>query len=390
MKLERKHVEPTEFERSDTHAIDRADSGENTLGTFPAVLATNGEASDGHILHIKGNKTPSRMSLLFGHRSDAMTPSLGSVTKPRKGKTADGKHDALRTTQVIQMEGDGQMADIRRNIALLVHEDDLNGMSVRWVPDEVIRRIDLPRNHYAFIDADKADRDQESYWGYFHKASHNQEGSIVAIGADPGALIGRAQELKGSPSSVFFRALAHSIEHGERADGMAQLGTAFGAYQEALAGIRTAGVCPEDLAMLVASDGNPTEMVTFRFADSEGKPQSALILRTAYEALQGESSRAYSAAIALYQEASEAKAEAPAPQRNGESLTPEEDDAKFNRVYPQKIEPKAKAPAAPKQIKQIKQRMSDMHPDEFIAALGSVVGKAAADAVAQVTGKVSD
>ena len=260
--MKRKHEAPKDFARSLEASIIREGEGsESSMGTFPAVLASDGEASDGHILHIPGNHTPPRMPMLFGHTSDAMAPAMGSITKPVKGKSADGKNRVLRTINVINMEGDGQMADIRRNVARLVHDGDLNAMSVRWVPLEVIRRIDLPKNHFAYVDGETEPRDSEKYWGYFHKKSRSQEGSIVAIGADPLALKGRADDMGDRAGAVFFRALAHSIETGERADGMAEIGTAFNVLTEALAGVRKAGLTDDDVAMLLADDLKPTDMV---------------------------------------------------------------------------------------------------------------------------------
>ena len=382
--MKRKHVAPTEFERCLTNAVIREGEGSDSKpGTFPAVLATNGEASDGHILHIKGNKTPARMPLLFGHRSEAMTPSLGSVTKPVKGKSADTKLDVLRTTQVVNMEGDGQMADIRRNIALLVDNGDLNGMSVRWVPDEVVRRIDLPRGYYAFIDPATESRDSERYWGYFHKRSHNQEGSIVAVGADPGALVGRAQELKGGASAVFFRALAHSVETGERIDGMGKLSTAFNAYNEAIAGMRTAGVSPDDLALMVGLEAKPEDLAPYSFVDAGGNPQSTMLLRSALESLRSESSEAFAAAISLVSEKREAEA---ISKSADDALTPEEFDVKHHRVYPKKKEePKKEVPYTV-----TKRTISELDPAELFSLVGDAIGDRVRDAVAQATGKVKD
>ena len=48
-------------------------------GVFRATLATEGEASDGDILSIKGGKIPKRMPMLNGHYNSA-TEQLGSIT----------------------------------------------------------------------------------------------------------------------------------------------------------------------------------------------------------------------------------------------------------------------------------------------------------------------
>lgn len=398
--MKRSHVKPTEITRTLSSTVIReGEDSESSMGTFPAALASNGEATDGHILHIQGLKTPKRMPMLFGHRSEVMAPVMGSVTKPVKGKTADGKNRVLRTTNVINMEGEGQMADIRRNVARLIYDDDLNAMSLRWVPDQegLIRRIDLPPNHYAFVDANAESRDSERYWGYFHKSATSQEGSIVAIGADPLALKGRADDMGGRPGSIFFRALAHSIESGERPDGLAQISTAFGAYQEAMTGLRSAGISEEDMATMVAADLNPADMVLYEFTDESGSSQSMMIPRGARDALLRESEAAYQAAIALHSERVEASAPSDAPTGERSSVedqqpTPEEEDAEYGRVYPsQTATPKRDVTYYPVEPQRTQQRsIADMDPTDFFESLGSSVASQLRAMVNVAMGKIED
>ena len=46
-------------------------------GSFRAILATDGEADDGHILSIPGMRVPDSMPMLFRHASTIEIPTLG-------------------------------------------------------------------------------------------------------------------------------------------------------------------------------------------------------------------------------------------------------------------------------------------------------------------------
>ena len=371
-------------------AIIREGEGSSSeMGVFGAVLASDGEATDGHILHIPGNRTPARMPLLFGHRSEAMVPSLGSVSNPKKGKSGDGKNRVLRTKQTINMEGDGQMAEIRQNIALLVHNADLNAMSVRWVPEETTRRIELPRNHYAYVDPAEESRDSERYWGYFHAKSRNEEGSIVAIGADPKALVGRAQELKGHASAIFFRVLARNVENSE--DGIGELGTAFDAYTEALSGMRKAGFSDEDVATMMASDMKPIDMISYEILDEGGSPMSIRIPRIVRDSILCESMEAYAAAVSLQRELLDAEAKSKQAREDTAEpmdydLTPEEQDAIDDRIYPRGSAKKVVhyTPVDSSSARTI----ADLDPEEFVDLLGSAISTSVRSVMAQATGRI--
>jgi hypothetical protein len=66
----------TEFDRA--LSIERGAVNMDT-GEFPMIAATEGEASDGHILSIDGLDMPARQPMLFGHQSTPDIPSLGST-----------------------------------------------------------------------------------------------------------------------------------------------------------------------------------------------------------------------------------------------------------------------------------------------------------------------
>ena len=167
-----------------TMRVDSVDEG----GVFQMTLASEGEASDGDILSMKGGQIPERMPLLLSHWNDP-TAIAGSVTNPSK----ELKHTPprLRATGQIEMSGEGTLAEIRRDVAMMINKHG-GAVSIRW--DEVdggdppIRRVNLASDHPYFVDAEK-----EKSWrkrsGYFWPSWKGLEGSIVALGADSSATI---------------------------------------------------------------------------------------------------------------------------------------------------------------------------------------------------------
>lgn len=167
-----------------------------TTGRFPMVLATDGEASDGHILSIDGGQVPARMPLLISHEADPRS-TAGSVIEPARAR------GVLRAVGEIEMGGDGPLAEIRRDMAHMIAEGHLRAVSLRWDPIEWQERSALPKDHPAHV-ADTAKGAKR--WGLHFSKWRALEGSIVAIGADQNALIGRSQETSG-PVSAFWRSL---------------------------------------------------------------------------------------------------------------------------------------------------------------------------------------
>ena len=218
-------------------------------GRFPMVLATEGEASDGHIISIPGIETQDRMPMLFGHRSDAAAPVLGSVVEPSKAKK-DGVR-ILRSTGQFNLNGEGPLSAVRRDLAQLVNDGDLDKVSFRWDGVEMTRRINLPSNHQFFVDGAKVDFDDPRHWGMLFSKSRALEGSIVAIGADPKAIIGRSEATDDAASRVFLRALAANIDEGT---GLADLSAGYEAVNEALDGLRRLGVDSDEIALLIANE----------------------------------------------------------------------------------------------------------------------------------------
>lgn len=179
----------------------RIERGETTF-RFPMTLATQGEASDGHILSIAGGDVPARMPLLMAHQNDPKA-ALGSVVSSEKELRA--RPPRLRALGEIELTGEGPTAEIRRDVALMIERGHIRGVSIRWDADKGTPRTSLPSAHPAHID--EKEESLSKRYGLFFDAWRALEGSVVAVGADPKALIGRADETRGDVSE-FWRAFA--------------------------------------------------------------------------------------------------------------------------------------------------------------------------------------
>ncbi len=154
-------------------------------GRFSMVLASQGEASDGDILNMRGGFIPSEMTLHPQHDSDP-EKALGLVVEPRKDLTASPP--VLHSVGQILMEGDGIEADIRRDIALKISRGIVRSVSIRWEPIKSTPRVDLPNEHEFFVDRNDASQGVKRL-GSYHEEWRAMEGSVVGFGADKTALI---------------------------------------------------------------------------------------------------------------------------------------------------------------------------------------------------------
>lgn len=163
-------------------------AGADKDGSFRMTLATDGEASDGHILNIAGGDIPERMPLLVSHMNDPQV-QVGSITQPVKRARA-GRLEAMGN---IELEGEGAQRDARRDLFHMIEQGHVGAVSIRWDadPEHVVARTDLPKDHPAFVDSRDANLMRTT--GLFFEKWRALEGSIVGVGADPQALIARAQ-----------------------------------------------------------------------------------------------------------------------------------------------------------------------------------------------------
>lgn len=222
-------------------------------GSFNMVLATEGEASDGDILSIKGGQVPERMPLLLSHWNDP-TATAGSVTDPSKHLKESPPE--LRAVGQIEMGGEGALAEVRRDVAYMIGQGHVGAVSIRW--DEVeggkppIRRINLPSDHPAFVPEDE--KSPRKRYGMFWPEWRALEGSIVALGADPKALIGRSQETEGVVAS-FWRAMADEA-------GKANLAAVLSCLRVEAGKCKQSGATTADLINAVVDDATePIEPV---------------------------------------------------------------------------------------------------------------------------------
>ncbi len=169
-----------------------ADSGE-----FECVLFTSGEASDGHILNIRGGVLPDDMPLFVGHWADPID-QLGTLYPASRTET-----EAIYRGH-IETGGSGANADIRRDLLLKMANGHVKRMSGRWDADaeHVTRRSELPKDHPAFV-AGNAPYPQRS--GMFFDQWRAVEGSIVGLGADPSATMRWARESESKAVRAFWR-----------------------------------------------------------------------------------------------------------------------------------------------------------------------------------------
>jgi len=175
--------------------IERAEG--DAAGLVSGTLTTDGEASDGHILNVHGVNLPKTAPLLFGHDDYSGKGNLGSWTSFEA--YGDGKklgRSGIKGTAQIELEGEGGQAEWRNDIAHMIDKKHIRSFSVRWSEvDEPVYRTNLPSDHPAFVDIKKA-KGRKRYGLWFEKW-RLLEGSVVTLGADPSALIGRMQEANG-------------------------------------------------------------------------------------------------------------------------------------------------------------------------------------------------
>lgn len=156
-------------------------------GTFPVTLFSDGEASDGHILNIAGGRLPKRMPLFIGHFADPEF-QLGSLTSPTKEKR--GGLNVTRHVAQIEQDGAGAAAERRADLLIMVEKGHARSMSGRWDAEQkdVVRRTELPESHPAHVSPDEKGRKR---FGLYFKRWVAMEGSLVGLGADPAAQVGR-------------------------------------------------------------------------------------------------------------------------------------------------------------------------------------------------------
>lgn len=176
-------------------------------GTVDAVLFTDGEASDGHILSMEGGDLPDTMPLFVNHHADPRT-QLGSIT-PTEG-TAHEKRVRLH----FMLDGEGAEADVRRDIFAKIQAGHVSQMSGKWdALDAPVERRMLAKDHPAHVSAEAKGSKR---WGLYFGSWRGMEGSVVGLGADPQATMRWAGEAEAEPVAAFWRGQAMEAEAEQR------------------------------------------------------------------------------------------------------------------------------------------------------------------------------
>jgi len=203
-------------------------------GEFPLTLFTNGEASDGHIIDIDGLRIPDQLPMYVNHIADPRERA-GSLLAPVKEVPIDSMRtlgdSRVRMVGRIDVTGDSAAADIRRDLAHGVSVGDINAMSGRWDGLASEERSGLPSDHIAY---------KERSHGLYFSEAVALEGSIVGLGADKDALIGRSKDLsKAQHVRDFYTSLVEGFkdEAGEAVD-VAGILAAYAAQGRQIPGLK--------------------------------------------------------------------------------------------------------------------------------------------------------
>jgi hypothetical protein len=159
-------------------------------GSFPATLFSEAEASDGHILSVKGGTIPRQMPMFVNHYPSPRE-QLGSIFEPRKVLDETPKRITIRGQ--IELGGESAMADIRRDVHYMMQQGHVSRMSGRWSAErsDTVYRTELPPSHEFYVSPEDKTRKR---WGMLFKRWTGDEGSVVGLNADPKAVVGRSQD----------------------------------------------------------------------------------------------------------------------------------------------------------------------------------------------------
>lgn len=273
--------------RTQLEAIRAVSKPNPDTGEFEGISATQGEAQDGHIIRIGGLAMPAKAPLMSDHWSDVMLPLLGRVTKARR-VTVDGVK-SMRNTHRVNLGDDGILGEIRRGMFHMIEAEDLDGLSIRWDTVKRVRRIDLDPGHEAFIDRTKVGSDDARYWGSWIEKSIGREVSVVTLGADSKALIGRSKACKSEPARTFFRGLAHASEQGLDQAGAANIQFGMRAMLDSVKGLRDLGV--DDGALISLLDGRGIDELECVEYEVDGASRKVFVPHDALQHLRSESAQ---------------------------------------------------------------------------------------------------
>ena len=209
----------------------RAGTTDAKAGTFEAVLFTGGEASDGHILDVRGAGLPEKIPMFVNHFPDP-TEQVGSFYPRLEGGEVIARGE-------IFMGGEGAAADIRRDLMAKIAAGHVGQVSGRWDadPDNTVARTSLPKDHPAHVPGNAKGAKR---FGQLFQKWRAMEGSIVGLGADPAAVMRFARD-EAAPDHVreFWAAQAEDEEQTPEARTIAEMRERLDAMHERLAALET-------------------------------------------------------------------------------------------------------------------------------------------------------
>lgn len=186
-------------------------------GQISGTLATDGEASDGHILSIEGGDIRPGIPFLFAHEDGAFSSpalaNLGSWVEFEKIMAKAPGQSRIRGTAAFELDGSGSQLEWRQDVHHMVQKGHVQGLSLRWDadPGNVKRRVNLPSDHPAFVDAE-TEPDIRKRTGLFFEKWVGLEGSLVSIGADKQAMVGRVREADTAGARDHWRQLLEGVD----------------------------------------------------------------------------------------------------------------------------------------------------------------------------------
>lgn len=184
---------------------------DTTTGEFEMVMASEGEASDGHILSIRGIETPDEIPLQLDHSPRALA-NLGTVSNMRAG-TKEGVR-VLRGVGQIRLTGEGEALEARRDLVDGIATGAVRNVSLTWEASRAQERRDLPKGHPAHVDRDEPD--PRKRFGLYFAESRAVEQSIVGVGADRAAIIGRSEDATNDVARAMWQSILHRLDAAPR------------------------------------------------------------------------------------------------------------------------------------------------------------------------------
>lgn len=182
---------------------------DTTTGEFEMVMASEAEATDGHMLRVAGIAHAETIPLQLDHMRGA-ADNLGTVSNMRTGRR--GGLPVLLGVGQIRLTGEGDALAARRDLVDAIASGAIRGTSLTWdaEPGSVRERMSLPKGHPARVDPEEPNLRRR--FGLFFEKSRAIEQSIVALPADRNALIGRAEAAADAASRGLWQVLVERLE----------------------------------------------------------------------------------------------------------------------------------------------------------------------------------